>query len=76
MSRFVYSRRGWLRVAWRQRADCGAECRWSAMREEEMAMGDSVAKAVVGLVVKVALVVGAVLLAFIAAIFDLARKSR
>ena len=46
------------------------------MREEEVAMGDSVAKAVVGLVVKVALVVGAFLLAFIAAIFDLARKSR
>ena len=46
------------------------------MREEAVAMGDSVAKAVVGLVVKVALVVGAFLLAFIAAIFDLARKSR
>ena len=39
-------------------------------------MGDSVAKAVVGLVVKAALVVGAVLLALVAVVFDLARKSR
>ena len=50
-----------------------SEDRQGVMREEAVAMGDSVAKAVVGLVVKVALVVGAFLLAFIAAIFDLAR---